>query len=75
VVWGDAGVKETVQDGETGYHAKPYDVKDFAGKVDILLSDQERWRTMSRNAKVWASRFTWDSHIDLLEGVLDEQRR
>lgn len=75
VVWDDAGVKETVQDGETGFHAKAYDTLDFAQKVDILLSDSERWRRMSRNAKEWASTFNWDSHIDALENVLDEERK
>ena len=75
VVWDDAGVKETVQEGETGFHAKPYDVADFAEKVELLLSEEKRWRAMSRNAKAWASKFTWDSHVDQLEAVLDEQRR
>jgi len=75
VVWGDAGVQETVQDGRTGYHAKPYSLTDFADKLDILLTDDNRWKTMSRDARSWASRFNWKTHIDLLEGTLDEQRR
>lgn len=75
VVWNDGGVKETVLDGETGFHAKAYDLADFAQKVDVLLSDDQTWRRMSRNAKTWASSFNWDSHIDKLEAVLDEERR
>jgi len=75
VVWGDAGVAETVQDGRTGFHAKPYNIDDFSKKLDILLSDNSRWQAMSRNAKAWASSFNWKTHIDLLEGTLDEQRK
>jgi glycosyltransferase involved in cell wall biosynthesis len=75
VVWGDAGVKETVLDGETGFHAQPYDVADFASKLHIILTDKVRWEKMHRQARIWASSFNWDAHIDLLEGVLDEERR
>jgi glycosyltransferase involved in cell wall biosynthesis len=75
VVWGDAGVRETVLDGETGFYAKPYEVADFSRKLDILLSDDETWRSMSKEAKPWASTFNWKTHIDILEGMLDEQRR
>lgn len=75
VVWGDAGVKETVLDGESGFHAQPYDVTDFASKLQLILTDKVRWEKMSREARIWASSFTWDAHIDLLEGVLDEERR
>jgi glycosyltransferase involved in cell wall biosynthesis len=74
VVWGDGGVKETVLDGETGFHAKPYNLEDFAAKVDLILSDRERQNAMSRAARAWTSTFSWDAHIDLLEAVLDEHR-
>ena len=70
VVWGDAGVAETVLDGETGFHAKPYDLRDYADKLESLLTPSDMWRRMSRDAKVWASSFSWDSHMDLLESVL-----
>jgi len=75
VVWGDAGVKETVLDGESGFHAKPYDINDFAAKLDMILGDEEVQVEMSRIAQAWASRFSWDSHMDILERVLDEQKR
>lgn len=75
VVWGDAGVKETVLDGETGFHARPYDIGDFAAKLQLILKDKVRWRKMSKEARVWAGSFTWDKHIDILEGILNEERR
>ena len=75
VVWGDAGVKETVLDGESGFHAKPYDLNDFLDKLESILFDEEVWRLMSKAAHSWASHFTWRNHIDHLEHVLDECAR
>ena len=75
VVWGDAGTKETVIDGETGFHAAPYDLQDFSSKIHLLLDDDALWHTMSDEARIWATSFSWDSHIDLLESVLDEERK
>ena len=75
VVWGDAGVKETVLHGETGFHAKPYCLEDFAAKLDLILNDNQRRSRMSRTAQIWASTFSWETHVDTLEGVLDEERR
>lgn len=72
VVWGDAGAKETVLDGVTGHHAKPYDVADFADKVENLLTDKAQWNRMSRNAKEWASSFSWNRHVDILETALKD---
>ena len=75
VVWGDAGCKETVLDGETGFHAKPYDLSDFSMKLDRIMGDKETQNSMSRAAQTWAARFSWDEHIDILESTLDAQRR
>jgi 1,4-alpha-glucan branching enzyme len=75
VVWGDAGVRETVLDGETGFHATPYDLEDFASKLDLILSNEQRRSEMSRTAQIWASTFSWEGHVDTLEGVLDEEKR
>jgi len=75
VVWGDAGTKETVLDGETGFQAEPYSVEDFSSKLSLLLSDDTMWEAMSRNAQIWATSFDWESHIDLLEDTLDEAKR
>ena len=72
VVWGDAGMKETVIDGETGFLANPYDTEDFAEKLDRVLSDEQLWSKMSREAVRWASKFDWESHIDKLEAALEE---
>ena len=70
VVWGDAGVKETVLDGETGFYAKPYDLLDFASKLDTIFSDPIAWWKMSKEAQLWAQKFSWDVHMDTLEETL-----
>jgi glycosyltransferase involved in cell wall biosynthesis len=75
VVWGDAGARETVLDGETGFYATPYSVNDYAGKLELILTDDDRRREMSRSARDWANSFDWETHIDILEGVLDAERR
>jgi len=41
VVWGDgAGPTEQVADGKNGYSAKPYNLKDFAEKLDLCLDSK-----------------------------------
>ena len=66
---------ETVGEGEVEFYARPYDITDFAEKLDVLLTENVTWKRMSRNAKEWASRFSWNSHVDQLERVLEEERR
>lgn len=75
VVWGDAGIRETVLDGETGYHAKPYLVDDFSMWLDRIFEDKDMWNIMSQTAKSWASTFTWKAHIDQLESILEEESK
>ncbi len=41
VVWGDgAGPTEQIINGMNGFWAKPYDIKDFAKKLDLILNKQ-----------------------------------
>jgi glycosyltransferase involved in cell wall biosynthesis len=72
VVWGDAGLRETVLDGRTGFHAKPYDVQDFASKVGYLIQDKKAWMEMSSKAREWAMlpQFSWETHVDVVEETL-----
>jgi glycosyltransferase involved in cell wall biosynthesis len=70
VVWADGGVQETVLHGRTGFHATPYDLKDFAYRALMILGDQDLRDRMSREARIWASSFTWDKHIDIVEQAL-----
>jgi glycosyltransferase involved in cell wall biosynthesis len=39
IVWGDsAGPTEQIIDGLNGFHAKPYDISDFAKKIDKIIN-------------------------------------
>lgn len=55
VVWGDgAGPTEQVIDGITGYHAKPYDLKDYAKKMDMVIDTKLKSKNKNKiinNAK------------------------
>ncbi|MBI2498618.1 glycosyltransferase [Candidatus Woesearchaeota archaeon] len=45
VVWGDgAGPTEQVIDGVNGYYANPYDLKDFAAKLDKIIDTNLKTR-------------------------------
>jgi len=69
VVWGDgAGPTEQVIDGITGYHAKPYDLKGYAKKIDTILDNNLKSRNRLKiinNAK----RF---SYSEIKKGFLKE---
>jgi len=71
VVWDYAGPAETVNDGATGYKAKPYDIDDFAAKVMQLLSNSKLREEMGVKAASFVRRhYSWDQHMDRLESVL-----
>jgi glycosyltransferase involved in cell wall biosynthesis len=72
VVWNHAGPAETVVHGVTGFRAQPYDMKDFANKVSVIMSDRKLRERFGSNAFEYVTeRFTWDNHIDLLEEKLE----
>jgi len=73
VAWGDAGGNETVLNGETGYVVAPYDLPEYTSRVRSLVDDESLWNTMSRNARIWATTFSWEDHLNVLEGVLDAE--
>ena len=72
VVWGDeGGVRETVVNGETGFHAAPYDLADFAGKLIDLLVDGSLRDKLGRNAVALVNReFSMERHGGILEETL-----
>jgi glycosyltransferase involved in cell wall biosynthesis len=49
IVWGDdAGPTEQIIDGINGFHAKPYDFKDFGNKIDLVIDKKLK----SKNQKI-----------------------
>jgi glycosyltransferase involved in cell wall biosynthesis len=71
VSWNDGGgVVEIIQDGKTGLLAKPYDVDDYAAKVNMLLEDNELYLYILNEAKKFSLHFSWDNHVKKLMKLL-----
>ncbi|MGB9831792.1 MAG: glycosyltransferase family 4 protein, partial [Fervidicoccus fontis] len=71
VVWQDGGgVEETVQDFKTGLFAKPYDISDYASKVDLLLEDKKLYTSILHSAKEYSRTFSWDKHVEKILKVI-----
>ena len=52
------GLKDSIRDGYSGFLVSS--VEEAASRIVNLWSDRDRYKQMSRNAREWASRFTWD---------------
>ncbi len=71
IVWDNAGPKETVIHGETGFRAAPYSVKELAMYHRKLLEDPDLRGEMGEKAYQYSmKKFTWEKHVDALEGYL-----
>ncbi len=64
------GLKDSIRDGYSGYLVDGVD--EGARRIVELWNDRERYMEMSRNAKEWASRFTWDRTREKFIGALRE---
>jgi D-inositol-3-phosphate glycosyltransferase len=58
------GLGHIVNDGRTGFLVEDRDPSVFAARLKTLLSDPDLRREFSRNAAVWAQRFSWQSTAD-----------
>ena len=67
------GLREVVQDGETGFLYKYGDVNTLAQRIVELLSNDEQWQKFSNAAKNWANGFSWDKAAASLEQILKSQ--
>lgn len=68
VAWNHAGPTVTVEDGVTGFLAKPYKTTDYAKKMLLLFKDPELRAKMGQAA--WERTknvFSWENHVDILE--------
>ena len=72
VAWNHAGPTVTVQDGVTGFLAKPYKISDYADKMLKLFKDKKLRKRMGLAA--WErtrNKFSWERHLDVLEKTID----
>jgi glycosyltransferase involved in cell wall biosynthesis len=71
VVWDNAGPKETVIHGKTGFRAAPYSVKELASYHRRLLENPTLREEIGENAHQYSmKKFTWEKHVDTLERFL-----
>jgi glycosyltransferase involved in cell wall biosynthesis len=54
------GLRDAVRDESTGLLVPHGDVAALVGALSALLSDHERWECLSRGARCWARRHSWD---------------
>ena len=62
------GPTVTVEDGVTGFLAKPYKVGDYANKILLLLENPKLRISMGKAA--WdrtKNIFSWERHVSILE--------
>ncbi len=52
------GLRDSIRDGYSGYLVDG--VEEGAERIVELWNNREKYEEMSRNAREWASRFTWD---------------
>jgi glycosyltransferase involved in cell wall biosynthesis len=64
------GLRDSVDDGETGFLVPDGDVDAFARQIAALLSDDELGPRMSRTALEWSRRFDWDLAANRMEATL-----
>ena len=55
--WPGTSLYDIVQEAKCGYVIPPFDVTSLTAAINLLLSDEELYRTISKNALVYASRF------------------
>ncbi len=72
------GLRDAVQDGETGLLYTFGDVHDLAKKLVWLLTDEALRDQLSKNAITWAQRFDWEraaeETLSLLKRRIDNQK-
>lgn len=71
VAWDHAGPTVTVEDGVSGFLAKPYDIDDYAQKMINLFKNKALRNKMGKQAwKRTRDEFSWNKHIEILEGEI-----
>jgi D-inositol-3-phosphate glycosyltransferase len=66
------GLRETVQDGQTGYLVPWRCPEPFAERLDLLLSNEALCRSLGREARAAVERFRWSEVAARVEDVYHE---
>jgi len=54
------GIKDSILNNKTGILFKMGDEKDLAEKISRLIQDKKLRESMSKEAKLWSKKFSWD---------------
>ena len=63
------GLRETVQDGQTGYLVPWLCPEPFAERLELLLNNEPLRRNLGREARAAAERFRWSDVAARVEDV------
>jgi glycosyltransferase involved in cell wall biosynthesis len=63
------GPKEVICDGTNGFLVEPWDIKDFACKMEVLMNDKEMRREMGRQAADSVRKFEKENILDEWERI------
>jgi glycosyltransferase involved in cell wall biosynthesis len=74
VVVSDGVPFDVVRDGVNGLVYRFGDIDAFAAGIFKLLSDDDAWSEMSKNAYEWSKQFTWKSSAFKFERILKDLR-
>jgi len=68
LAWDDqSGPSEIIQSGVDGLLFKPYDLKEIARGLVLVLKDWKIRSELARNASIKGRKFSWKNHIDIIE--------
>lgn len=75
VAFSAGGLPDLIKHEKTGYLAKPFNAKDMADGIELILKNQEYHRELSKNAREYAVKiFSYDNiakqYINLYEDIL-----
>jgi glycosyltransferase involved in cell wall biosynthesis len=67
------GLRETVEDGVSGYIYPFGDIKNLSEIIKKILSDKKLVMEMGKNAKKWAANFSWDESSKKMKKIILSQ--
>lgn len=67
------GLREVVDDGQSGFLYPYGDIPRLAQRIGELMDDDRKWREFSAGASRWAGTFSWDRAAEEMESILLSQ--
>jgi len=76
VAFNVGGIPEWLQDKQTGFLVRPYDIKEMAAKIELLLRDKTLAMRMGQQGRIMAEeRFNKNRHVKRLLEIYGELKR